>query len=207
MSNMTQLWVSRRAVRTDPFPAATVIASLVDPNGTGFPSISADGLDLYYTGDNGGRAGVYVSHRASTASLFGSVAESGAFGYGDISSDGLTFYDMDFGTPLRVYARPATDVPFGSSVDLGAPVNDGSTNGPPSISSDERELYFESDRSGGHRIWVATRTDRTAAFDSVALVEVSDAQDNPEISADGHHLYFTYNDGLTNHIRVSSRCE
>lgn len=185
-----------------------VIPAAPNSDGTAAdPSISSDGLDLYFRTGSGGQALIVVSHRASTSSAFEVPTHPGTYGAGDVTSDNLAFYTADYQTPIRVQRRASTSDAFGLTSELGPPVNDGSSSAVPSISSDELELYFASDRAGPLHVWVATRPDRSSPFDTVERVDIPEADYSPEISADGHHLYFTHDDSLGTHLLVSSRCE
>jgi WD40-like Beta Propeller Repeat len=85
-----------------------------------------------------------------------------------VSANGLEMYfhrSVPNG-PFDIYfsTRREPDLPWSTPVSLGAPVNMPSTSdAAPSASSDERFLYFESNRSGGlggTDIWVSMRADR-----------------------------------------------
>jgi hypothetical protein len=79
----------------------------------------------------------------------------------------------------------------------------------PSMTDEERELYFTSPTGGSNDIWVARRTLTSDAWGSGALVtELSSPQndEDPEVSADGLNLFFSSDrggDGM--HLYVSRR--
>jgi hypothetical protein len=203
-----QLWVAKRADRTQPFGAAAELG--MPPNlatADVAPSISGDGLDVYYTADINSQAVVVASHRASIAAPFEPAAPIGPYGGCDVSFDGLSMYCQDFQTPIVVWQRATKSDAFATPVDLGPVINDGSTNLHPSISADELDLYFDSDRGGVSQIWVASRAHRTEAFETVTPLTMFPNAGQPEISTDGRHLYFNTFDAVTMHTLVASRCD
>jgi len=112
------------------------------------PSISADGLELYFSDPwppllNGcelrpgghGRGDVWVSKRDSREAEWGQPVNLGSVinsfeydGTPHISADGLSLYfctarSSGHGFDLYVSTRPTKDDPWGTAVDLGAPIN------------------------------------------------------------------------------------
>jgi Tol biopolymer transport system component len=86
----------------------------------------------------------------------------------------------------------------------------GSEESQPSITDDELTLYFDSNRtpSAARALWMSTRNSRTEPFGSpTRLATLDDAADDkdPEISTDGHVLYFTSDIGGTDAIYVATR--
>ena len=139
--------------------------------GEAFLSISADGLELYFTAYN--RAGgygaddIWVTRRATRNDPWGPPINLGAVvnssasdDHPFLSSDGLAlFFSEDRGHPLRpggfgnvdmwVTTRSSTSEPWGTPVNLGPIVNSTSLDGAPIISPDGFRLYFSSERPGG----------------------------------------------------------
>ena len=95
-------------------------------------------------------------------------------------------------------AAPASaQYSFGTPVNLGPRINSAQTEGSPRVSADGLELYFNSNRPGGHGgadIWVATRPTVEAEWGEAVnlgpLVNSSANEIAPAISADGLELYF-----------------
>lgn len=86
----------------------------------------------------------------------------------------------------------------------------GSEEADPSVSTDELELFFDSNRVGGQAraIWRATRATRADAFSVVGLVAAVDtAMDDTdaEISPDGLTLYYRSNISGKNTIYFATR--
>jgi Tol biopolymer transport system component len=143
------------------------------------PSISADGLELYFGSDREGGFGnsdIWVSTRASVDDDWSAPVNLGAVVNTDsaestpsISDDGLTLYFSDWIAPrpggqgsvdLWVTTRASKSDPWTTPVNLGPTVNSSGFDVTPEISSDGLELYFESDRSGSYGfddLYVCTR--------------------------------------------------
>jgi beta-lactamase regulating signal transducer with metallopeptidase domain len=141
-----------------------------------WPSISFDGLELYFTSARSGGPGapdIWVTTRATTDDDWGVPVNLGAIvnsPYRDvapnISANGLELYfysDRPGGEgnrDLYVTKRANISAPWGIPVNLGPTVNSSSWDSTPNISSDGLWLYFCSDRGGGYGsgdIWVTTR--------------------------------------------------
>jgi hypothetical protein len=152
---------------------------------SGAPSISSDGLSLFFTSDMPGQYGNYdlwVTTRAVIDDDWGvpvnlgqMVNSSAAEAYPDISSDGLSLFFQDGHPvwpelPLRpggcglgdlwVTKRETLADAWGTPENLGPTVNGPYWDGTPCISDDGLVLYFTSNRPGGsgdYDIWLATR--------------------------------------------------
>ena len=166
VSGVGDLWVTTRATTEDDWGepvnlGLTVNTSSADEG----PSISADGLALYFTSDRPGGFGtldLYVSTRATkddpwgAPSNLGSVVNRSGAGYPDISRDGLSLYFTSdrpggYGNyDLWLTTRATTNDDWGEPVNLGSGVNRSSEEATPSISSDGLALYFCGIRPGGH---------------------------------------------------------
>ena len=179
----------------------------------GSPSISDDGLSLYFHSLRSGVADLWVTTRATTNDDWGEpvnlgpvVNSSAAEVAPSISADGLELYFCDWGDPrpgglgeadLWVTTRPTKDDEWGEPVNLGPNVNSSAYEGTPEISADGLELYFESDRPGGYGfddIYVTTRA--TTEDDWGTPVNLGPTANGslwehcPTISADGLTLFF-----------------
>ena len=180
------------------------------------PTISGDGLELYFTSDrSGGQGGsdIWVSKRATTEDEWGqpvnlgpTVNSSYSENAPSISPDGLALYFGDWPSPrpggvggvdIWVATRPTTEDDWGEPVNLGPTVNSERMDGIPSISGDGLELYFTTDRpggEGGHDVWVARRPTTSDPWSTpVNLgppVNTSSGDCCPSISANGRTLFF-----------------
>ena len=117
------------------------------------------------------------------------------------SADGLEIYgdsDRSGDWDIWVVRRPTTDSDWGMLEPLGAPVNTAQVEVCASISTDGLELYFCSDRPGGHGnwdIWVTRRATKNEPWGQPvnlgATVNSSVVDAGPRISSDGLELYFS----------------
>jgi Tol biopolymer transport system component len=181
----------------------------------GGPSLSADGLSLFYISERDGGSGggdIWMATRPTPSASFaapgnlGSTVNSpGDEGAPSISHDGLSLYfDTDPSRPgglgsgdIWLTTRASVSAPFGAPSNPGAPVNSQYADGFPSISADSLSLYFASDRPGGSGdsdIWVATRGTTAEPFSVVAnlgpVVNSAATDVSPTIAADGLALFF-----------------
>jgi len=177
------------------------------------PSISADGLELYFMSRRPGGVGdwdIWVARRETThdpweepANLGPVVNSSGEDWAPCISADGLELYfeakrpGGHGGTDILVTVRATTDEPWREPVNLGPVVNSSSRDGGPSISSDGLELYFKSNRPGGYGgedLWVSERPAKGHPWGSPvnlgSTVNGPAWDRGPSISADGLLLFF-----------------
>ena len=178
------------------------------------PSISADGLSLFFNSNRPGGIGgidMWVTTRETTDDPWGTPVNLGPtintpFGdYGPrISADGLSLY---FDTrqsgasgaidDIWVATRATTDDDWGNPVNLGPTVNSSSDDCYQSISADELALYFSSNRSGGYGnydLWVTMREttdeDWGTPVNLGPTVNSSAYEVDTGISADGRALFF-----------------
>ncbi|MFB0553855.1 MAG: LamG-like jellyroll fold domain-containing protein [Phycisphaerae bacterium] len=183
------------------------------------PSISADGLELYFTSNRPGGYGdydIWVTTRATTDDPWGTpvnlgptVNSSAGEGAQSISADGLTLYFSDYGLgvvrpggsggyDIWVTTRATKDDEWGTPVNLGPTVNSSADDWSLSISANDLSLYFASKRSGGYGgtdLWVTTRA--TTDDDWSTPVNLGTPVNSlyndgaPGISSDGLLLYFS----------------
>ena len=180
------------------------------------PTISGDGLELYFTSDRPGGSGgsdLWVAMRETIEDPWGTPVNLGPTvnspyneGSPSISPDGLALYFDDYPNPrpggvggvdIWVTTRPTVSDPWGTPVNLGPTVNSGGRDGGPSISADGLALFLYSNRSGGYGvndIWVARRPTTSDPWSTpVNLgppVSTSSGACCPSISADGRTLFF-----------------
>jgi Tol biopolymer transport system component len=185
------------------------------------PSISADGLSLYFQSNRHGGHGpwdIYVTKRATTEDEWGPAVNLGppvnssTIEYTPcISADGLELHFGSYrsgGRPgdIWVARREAQADPWSEPVILGSIVNSRYGDGASSISADGLTLFLLSNRLGGfggvnawgepgYDIWVTTReTTKDPWSEPVILgppVNSASAEEYPHISADGLTLFFS----------------
>ena len=208
------IWLSSRASASDPFgdPSLNsgIVAAVNDPLfDEGGPSISSDGLTLFFNSNRGGNWDIWVSTRLTTSASFDapsnvSSVNTGANEVGsDISSDGLTLFwnsnrlGGSGGQDIYMATRADIGDPFGPAVNLTG-INSVADDIHPSISSDGLSLYFTSIGWGGEGafdLFVSTRPNPTSTLFSApvnlgALINSSSGDMSPSISSDGSTLYF-----------------
>ncbi len=162
------LWVARRPTRNDAWGPIVNLGPTVNSSVGDFgPSISADGLELFFTSGRPGGYGdsdLWVTTRETTQDDWGeplnlgpTVNSSSVEQSPSISADGLTlFFDSgpdrgglgDF--DLWVTIRATKSEPWGAPVNLGPAVNSSSHDCAPTISADGSTLFFWSSRSPGY---------------------------------------------------------
>ena len=185
-------------------------------SGEGSPTISADGLELYFGSDRPGGYGgndLWVSTRPSTDAEWAAPVNLGpvvnsatAEGTPSISPDGLTLFFSDWGDPrpgghgsvdLWVTTRASKDDAWGEPVNLGPTINGEGFEVTPEISSNGLELYFESERPGGlglDDLYVSTRPSADAEWGAPVylgpMINGELWEHCPTISADGLTLLY-----------------
>jgi serine/threonine protein kinase/Tol biopolymer transport system component len=180
------------------------------------PSITADGLELYFSSYWSGGHDIWVSRRATTeddwsyAVNLGSTVNSTFWDLGaSISSDGLELY-FNSGRSgghgrgdLYMATRRTREDPWDPPVNLGPSVNSAYDETEPQISSDGLSLFFSDGdagapfRPGGQGqadIWVTTRASKQAEWGVPVnlgpVVNSSQHDTAPSLSTDGLSLFF-----------------
>lgn len=186
-TGVNRIWVSKRLTTQDVWPEATPIDAPVDPAFEQvFPSISADGLELYYAdGTSGtsnpagyGSSDIWVLTRASindpwnAPQNLGSVINTSSEENSPcISADGLALYYVSnvpnhpSNSEIVMATRASKDDPWGLPVTLNNNVNDMFYEYNPFISTDGLLLFFS---SGGYmqQVYVARRPTTTVSWAS-----------------------------------------
>jgi Tol biopolymer transport system component len=214
----SDIWVSTRATTQDNWPAPVRLGPSINTAAAeAFPSISADGLELYFCDGPGGfqpggygSTDIWVTRRADVSDDWGApvnlgpiVNTSSVEGMPAISADGLSLFfsyeqsgQGSGNWEIAMTTRATTDGEWGAPQLLGPPVNSSSGENWPSISTNGLMLFFGSDRPGGSGIdlWVARRSaidEPWAEAFNLGPVVNSPAWDvTPHLSADGATLYF-----------------
>lgn len=177
------------------------------------PSITSDGLTLYFSSQRPGGSGdwdIWFATRTTTSEPWGEPINLGPavnttyweFSQ-SISADGLTLYFMSTrpgGTEnadIWITTRATTSNPWDTPVNLGSTVNSSSIDWSPSISADDLELFFMSNRSGDDDIWVTTRASTSDSWGTPvnlgSTVNSPFGDATPSITADGLTLFFHSN--------------
>ena len=179
----------------------------------GGPSISMDGLSLYFYSflSGWGQPTLRVATRETVEDLWSEAVSlepplNGSLGSPCISADGLSLYfDAELpggsgGNDICLATRETISAPWGNPVNLGPAVNSSDFDMGASISSDGLELYFGSYRpsgSGDWDVWVTTRANISDPWGTAVnlgpTVNSSGFDGHPGISPDGLVLFFSSN--------------
>jgi len=187
------------------------------PGFEGGPSLSADGLELYFVSDRPGALGgpgdqdIYVARRRSVNSAWGEPARvpppisSPFFDITPtISLDGLTLHFASnrpgpFSPPwpdLWVSHRASVNHAWGPAVNLGAGVNTPLFEGSVDVSPDQRSLFFAGVTPDFlFDIFLATRHSTDEPFSARVKLPPpinSEGHDyGPALTPDGHTMFFS----------------
>jgi len=213
------IWMTMRATKSDPWgPPLNLGPAVNTPYAEICPSISSDGLTLYFSDDWAGSArpgglggyDIWMTTRASRSAPWGTPVNVGApinSTANDItpmiSGDGmiLVFASTRAGGQgsydLWTSTRATIQDDWGAPINIGEVVNNGSFDAEPSLSSDDRALVFSSRRPGGFGdidLWMSTRKTRSDPWGApVNLgpgINTYGHEGGAAISADARMLYF-----------------
>jgi hypothetical protein len=213
------LWVTTRASTIEPWGEPVNLGSPVNtPEYETGPTLSADGLELYFTGLYPDGFHILMSKRPTRNSPWGEPVSLTSLLYMDsetlvvcpsLSGDGLEMYvAVGHSEPVNEWSvavarRDSIDTPWQTPVRLGPEVNSWCCQGHPGISSDGLLLVFNDifpcpprpHGLGGRDIWFARRArdgDWCTSMNLGAPVNTAFCdEDFAKISADGSTLYFT----------------
>jgi Tol biopolymer transport system component len=208
------LWVSTRKTKRDAWQMPVSLGVTINsPEGDASPSVSADGLELYFdSGRSGGHgsADIWVTTRASASDAWDTprnlgpiVNSASADSVPKLSSDGRSLFFAS-GRPggfgmrdVWVSTRPSRAGPWQAPINLGAAVNSPANEWCPGIAPDGLTLIVQSNRAGGlggDDLWVTTRATPSSPWTQVvhlgAGINTPDEDAKPEFSADGSTLLF-----------------
>jgi serine/threonine protein kinase len=146
------------------------------PSNDWCPSISADGLELYFDSNRFGGFGgfdIWIATRATTEDNWSEPVNLGPMVNGPgfeqaprISADGLSlFYGSNRpggsgGWDIWIATRQTRDTDWSRAVNLGSTINSSAGDSTPVISIDNLSLFFGSNRPGGSGnvdLWLTTR--------------------------------------------------
>jgi hypothetical protein len=195
------------------------------PSGDAGFSMSADGLEVYICSDRSGGLGyidIWCSTRENADDPWGPLVNVQEINsrYNEVfqclSADGLTLYFSDFwywnpagdrpggvgGHDLWMCMRASRNDPWGTPVNVGAPLNSGSHEISPTISHDALTFMFTSKRSGGrgdYDLWMSTRlaaeSNWSPPVNMGPAVNSSAYDGEGHLSTDGLALFFSSNRG------------
>jgi len=213
------IWVTTRARVSDPWgPPANLGSTVNSPAAEMNPSISSDGLTLYFSDGawifsnprpgSFGQADLWLTTRSALDGDWGPPVNLGSMvnslvteGVPSISSDGLSLFfeaNLPGGSgshDIWTINRATPDGQWGAPVNLGPSVNSSGLDVHADISVDGLALFFQSDRSGYLDLWLARRADTSHPFGPPVrigpMIETSGLIEYPNTSADGRMLFFS----------------
>jgi len=222
------LWVLKRGSTREAWGLPENLGSVVNsPEYEAMPSISADGLTLYFTSKRAGGYGtsdIYMTARTTRDTPWGppvnlgpKVNSSSWDGAPWISPDGLELYIKSNrpggygGFDLYVARRRTTNDPWGEVVNLGPIVNSPYDECEASLSLDGLSLFFNggySSRPGGYGkidLWMVRRATLSDPWQTPVnlgpKINTSENDFFARVSPDGRMLHFarfTYGKGFDN---------
>ncbi len=192
------IWVTTRATTEDDWGTPVNLGPTVNSsNWDNNPSISADGLSLFFDSKRPGGSGgtdLWVTTRPTTDDSWGTPVNLGptvngpySDGLPGISADGLALFFSSYedepirpgglgGSDIWVTTRATVSDSWGPPVNLGPPVNTSADDISQSISADGLTLYFTSRRPGGYGnydIWQAP-IEPVVDFNGDGIVDAAD---------------------------------
>jgi WD40 repeat protein len=215
-SGTAELWMSTRATPRDPWQTAVNVGLPVNSHSAASPSLSSDGLELFF--DNGlrvrpggqGSGDIWFARRATASSSWNEPQNLGPVvnspfteGVPKLSHNGLTLlFSSDRpggsgGRDIWVTSRATRSAPWTVPINLGPAVNGPGHDWCPALSPDALRLIFQSDRPGGFGgddFWISTRTSTSGPWSTAVHLgpEINTPADEAkaEFSADGRTLLF-----------------
>jgi Tol biopolymer transport system component len=204
----TDIYRSTRPSVMDAWEMPTLVSELDTNTNVGSPDLSPDGLQLVFSDEAGGNAGIRITRRNTTSGVNGvfmpptlvmELDSTLAEGSPAFSSDTLTlvFHSTRGGTEdLWLSTRPDA-LP---STDWTTPIALTSLNGPssddsPCLSADGLTIYFSSIRGGAtlRDLYMATRDSTSKDFSNIVPItelNTDQSDSDPWVSPDGRHMYF-----------------
>jgi hypothetical protein len=195
-----EIWRATRAAADQPFVLDRKLDELTLAGWQGGPTLSADGLTLFY---RSGAQQLWTASRPDLTSDFaGPIAvttggfDSQSVTGPDLSNNGLRLYfsNTDPNEDVLVASRPNPQSDFASIVPvagLGTPAKESF----PTVSTDELEVFLEwAPTPGGleqiRRATRATMSDPFSPAQPIPEINTAHAESDPELSVDGTTLIY-----------------
>jgi hypothetical protein len=205
------IWLSTRQTMNDDWGEPVNLGSNINSSDMdSSPTISPDGLELYFSRGGWSNQYIFASRRPSKDAPWGSALRLGpdfnsySAGHPEFSADGLSLYfvsnrpDGMGGYDIWMTTRIKTDGTWSEPVNLGPNVNSLYNDYGPSISSYSRILFFDSYRSGTgtDEQWLTVRLSEHDGWGPPMIlgqhINSGYQEGDAEISPDGSCLYFSF---------------
>jgi serine/threonine protein kinase/Tol biopolymer transport system component len=212
------VWVLKRATPQEAWGPPENLGPMINTSSfESSPSISGDGLELYFSSKRPGGLGgddLYMTRRATRTSPWdppinlGVKVNTSNFDYApSVSSDGLELYFSSnrpggYGAyDIYVSRRATTQDSWGGPVNLGPAMNASSpfVQEMPRLSPDGLVLLFQGSRPGGFGrgdLWMARRANRSAPWEPVTnlgpIINSPEHECQACWAPDGSALYFAW---------------
>jgi hypothetical protein len=169
------------------------------------PTLSADGLTMFFAASVGGTERIYQTTRTTTTSLTFANTKAVFTGVTDnrgtpaLSYDGLTLYFYSSGLggagsrDIWAATRLTVTASFGTLKSTSA-INTSAMDHLPWVSADELTMYYISDSSGSSDIWMTHRASRLDAFGAgsrISELNSSSVDSRAALTSDGRVAYFS----------------
>jgi hypothetical protein len=200
------IFVSKRASVSDPWGTPVAVVELDSADYETTPEVTYDGLTIYFASSRAGTLGdndIWRSTRTSRTAAWSSpvhvneLCSTVADGSPN-QTDPLTILidtNRAGATLLDVFIATRTQPTgaFGSPVAIDE-LNSPQSEGNPMFGAGTLSVYFDSNRSGGGELYIATRASTSEPFGAPSRISELGSTGNEAdawISPDGRTLYFT----------------
>jgi len=223
---MTDLWQATRANPSVSFGPAVPLANVNTADAEGGPSLTADGLTMYFSSDRPGGLGgndIWMATRPDRASPFSAPTHLAEVSSAEqdydptISPDGLELY-ITSGRPggagafdIWVASRPDVDSRFGTPINLTELNSPAQENGG-WMTADRRVMLFTRGQPPGTQtdVWWASRPTPSARFQPVGLVDALDVNSTafelgPTGSPNGDTIYVSSSRATSDDLYFATR--
>jgi Tol biopolymer transport system component len=198
------IYIAMRSSIAIPFGAPSPVAAVDTASLDAAPSLAGDGLALYFTSDRAAAVpSIFVSTRTDINSPWGGAQSVAGLGTGQndfspmVASGSGTLYFTSLRSGARdLYTALRTNPTAFASPTAIAELDSPDDESYPTISSDEKTIYYGRSQVGGtYDVWVAHRDRVTDPFGTPrAVTELNTASSNDVpgwLSPDGCTLYLS----------------
>jgi hypothetical protein len=215
----TDIWMASRDDPGDPWDAPVVVAELNSSSSEEHPEISADGRTIYFASNRPGGFGnrdIYSSTRADRDEPWETPVQVPELSTGsrDLApaqnAAGLAMVlqnDSKGSGDLLLTVRASTSDPWGAPNPIDE-LNTSSVENGPFLRAGDLVIYFDSRRTGGGDLFVATRDADTDPFDSalpLGNLNTIALEESPWLDPTRTIIYFSSNRSGNNEIYRAQR--